>query len=301
MFNSVRSLPTAPAPTNVSLASSAMLVELGISTWTARKLDKRASEDVTSQNHAQKGMADVRKRLISCDELTAVQKFAGNARTSHYAMTLPWSDSGLRMLTTSRYFDYHASITALQGEFFNLVEKFLSRYEWQITEVQLKLGDLFDSAEYPSLDKVRNKFDFRLNYIPLPSAGDFRVDIGNEAELAMREHYEKFYAEQLGRAMGDIWKRAHVILSRMSDRLDYKGKEDKKLFHDTLVSNVVDLIGVMENMNVTGDPNMQLQQRRLKMAMQGVDPNDLRHDPILRENTKRTVDEVLATLPSLDF
>ena len=158
----------APAPQGATLQSSAMLVELGISVWTARKLDKRASEDVTTQNHADKGMANVNKKLLACDELTALQKFAANSRTSHYAMTLPWSDSGLRLLTTSKYFDYNRAMTELQTEFFVLVDKFLSRYEWLINETQLKLGDMYNPSEYPSLDRVRSKFGFRLNYIPLP-------------------------------------------------------------------------------------------------------------------------------------
>lgn len=300
MQASIQPMPK-PSAASVSLSSSAMLVELGISVWTARKLDKRASSDVTTQNHAATGMANVNKKLLDCDELTAVQKFAANARTSHYNMTLPWSDSGLRMLTTTRYFDYNKELSGLQAEFWRLVDRFLNQYEWEINEVQLKLGDLFDPSEYPPIDKVRAKFGFHLNYIPLPQAGDFRVDIGNEAEEAMREHYEKFYNAQIERAMNDIWKRAHAVLSRMSDRLDYRGKEDRKTFHASLVSNVVDLIEVMESMNITDDPNMQLQQRRLKVAMQGIEADDLRNDPILREETKKTVDETLASLPSLDF
>jgi hypothetical protein len=51
--------PTAPSAP--SIASSSMLVELSISTWTARKLDKRASQDVTTQNHAASGVANVKQ------------------------------------------------------------------------------------------------------------------------------------------------------------------------------------------------------------------------------------------------
>ena len=42
------------APT---LGSSAMLVEVNISNWVGRKKDKRASEDVVTQNHAAAGVA----------------------------------------------------------------------------------------------------------------------------------------------------------------------------------------------------------------------------------------------------
>ena len=41
------------APT---LASASMLVEVNISNWVGRKKDKRASEDVVTQNHAAAGI-----------------------------------------------------------------------------------------------------------------------------------------------------------------------------------------------------------------------------------------------------
>ena len=292
-----------PAPefSGASLSSSAMLVELGISVWTARKLDKRASNDVTASNHAAKGMANVNKRLLDCDELTAIQKFAGNARTSHYAMTLPWSDSGLRMLPTTKYFDYTQQMSGLQAQFGRLVQNFLDEYQWEINAVQLKLGDLFDASEYPSTAKVSAKFGFRLNYIPLPDAGDWRVDIGHQQVAELQAQYADFYNAQFERAMGDIWARANEALTRMSERLDYGTNEDKKVFRNSLVENVVDLIDIMESMNITGDSNMQMQAKRLKTAMRDVTPEALREDAMLRISTKKAVDQVIASLPSLDF
>jgi hypothetical protein len=293
-------LPT-PEFSGASLSSSAMLVELGISVWTARKLDKRASNDVTASNHAAKGMANVNKRLLDCDELTAIQKFAGNARTSHYAMTLPWSDSGLRMLPTSKYFDYTKQMSDLQAHFGLLVQNFLDEYQWEINAVQIKLGNMFNASEYPSTEKVSSKFGFRLNYIPLPDAGDWRVDIGHQQVAELQAQYADFYNAQFERAMGDIWTRANEALTRMSERLDYGTNEDKKVFRNSLVENVVDLIDVMESMNITGDSNMQMQAKRLKTAMRDVTPEALREDAMLRISTKKAVDQVIASLPSLDF
>ena len=75
---------TAPAISTPSIASSAMLVELSISTWTGRKLDKRASTDVTRTNGADSGIANVHKKLLgNSEELTAIQKLTGNIRNMH--------------------------------------------------------------------------------------------------------------------------------------------------------------------------------------------------------------------------
>jgi len=73
------------------------------------------------------------------------------------------------------------------------------------------------------------------------------------------------------------------------------------VFRNSLVENAVEIVDIMESMNVTADANMQLQQRRLKQALVGVTPEALREDEYLRRETKQAVDDVLASLPSLDI
>lgn len=297
--------PTINAPT---IASSAVLIDLSISCWTGRKLDKRASNDVTAQNNAAKGVANVHKKLLGdCAELDAVQKFAANARNAHYAMTMPWSDLGMRLCPTAKYIDtngYERTMTGLQTEFFRLTEAFLSAYDWEIQNAQLKLGSLFNAEEYPARGELASKFKFRFVAIPLPDAGDWRLDIGNEAADSMREQYEKFYGEQLNKAMADVWERAHDALSKMSERLDYASAETKKVFRDSLVTNVQDIVDLLGTMNVTGDPAMTEAHKRLAAAMQGITPDALREDVYLRAETKRQVDDVrkiIDNLPGLGF
>ena len=288
-----------------SISSAAMLVELSIGTWTGRKLDKKASQDVTSQNNAEKGVANVSKKLLGdCAELDAVQKFTANARNTHYACTMPWSDTGLRLLPTTQYFKYHGEMTHLQTEYQRLVQVFLDAYSWEIQNAQLKLGTLFHPDEYPTADSLIGKFRFNMNYMPLPDAGDWRVSIGDETESALRSQYEGYYAQQLQTAMGDVWRRAHDALTKMSDRLDYADDNTKKVFRDSLVSNVHDMIDLLGACNVTNDPVMAAAQSDLDHAMRGITPDALREDPYLRAETRRKVNEVrkvIDNLPSLGF
>lgn len=284
-----------------SIASSAMLVELNISVWTARKLDKRASEEVTSNHGANKGAANVNKKLLGdCAELDAVQKFTANARNMHYAMTLPWSDSGLRLLPTAQYFKYQQAITDVQAETERLVEQFMTAYKWEVTQAQVKLGSLFNADDYPTEDSVRSKFRFKVNYIPLPDAGDFRVDIGNETKNALAEQYSKYYEAQLKTAMDDVWQRAFVALEKMSERLDYGADPaTKKIFRDSLVDNLIEVVSIMEVCNITKDARMTQAQVDITRALRGVTPEALREDPGLRADTKRKVDEIIKNLPGL--
>ena len=285
-----------------SISSSATLVELGISKWTGRKLDKRASADVASANYAKTGVANVHKKLLAdCAELKAIDTIVGVARTAHYSMTMPWSDTGLRLLTTKAYFKYHETMTEIQASFDDCVNTFLQAYDWEITQAQAKLGDLFNRNDYPTTESLSSKFGFRLSYMPLPEAGDFRLDINNEAQAEMKSHYETYYTTQLNNAMNDIWQRAFKCLSNMSERLDYASHESKKVFRDTLVTNVLDIVDLLSVCNVTNDSQMEAMRMKLEDTLQGVTPDALREDEFLRAETKKSVDEVIKSLPSLDI
>lgn len=291
----------APKITVPSISGSAMLVELSIRNWAGRKLDKSASQKVTIDNRASTGVANVNKKLLGdCAELSAVLKFAANVRNSHYAMTMPWSDTGLRLLPTSQYFKYNEQMIALKAEYFRLVEEFLSSYGWEITQAQVKLGDLFNPDEYPSAASLQSKFGFGFTYIPLPEAGDWRIDIESDAKQELAQHYQSYYRRQLEAAMADVNQRAYDVLIRMSERLDYEDNE-KKVFRDSLVTNVLEIADLMDACNLTNDPAMKGNAQTLRDLLRGIDADDLREDHRLRRATKKAVDEVIATLPSLGF
>lgn len=288
----------APEIDTPSISSSALIVELNISAWSGRKKDKRASEEVTTSHQAKRGVANVNKALLpDCAELTAISKHVSNARNLHYSMTVPWSQSGLALVPVSVYFDYHHAMTGEQNTFYTLVEEFLDAYEWELSKAQVSLGSLFNRDEYPTRGQLERRFSFNINYLPVPEAGDFRVDLATEQKDMLREHFEGYYSQQLERSMKEVWERLYKVLSKMSERLDYAGKEDKKIFRDTLVDNVIDVVDMLSTFNLMGDSQMEQMRIRLEDAFRGVTADGLREDDAFRAETKRKVDAALSALP----
>ena len=73
------------------------------------------------------------------------------------------------------------------------------------------------------------------------------------------------------------------------------------MFRDILVSNVLDIVELLEVCNVTGDSQMSALRLKLDDALRGITPDALREDGYLRAETKRAVDDVIKALPSLDM
>jgi hypothetical protein len=290
-------METAPTVTAPSIASSAMFAELSIGNWTARKLDRKATKETTSANGASDDAGAFHKKLLSCPELDAVQKHIANTRQNvHYRLTMPWSDLGVRLLPTAMFADYYREITEAETEFHRLVNVFGQAYTWAQAQAQARLGSLFSSDDYPSVEIVLAKFRFRHSQTPIPDAGDFRLDIGAQAQDTLRDQYAKFYTDQLNSAMGDVWQRTYDSLAKMSERLDYGDSNDKKIFRDSLVDNVREMLGLLTKFNVTNDQRMENMRVRLDDAMLGVSADALREDDSFRADTKTKVDAILKSM-----
>lgn len=283
-----------PQVTAPSISSSAMFAELSIGNWTARKLDRKATKETTTANGASDDAGAFHKKLIASPTLDAVQKHIAHTRTNiHYHLTMPWSDLGVRLLPTAMFPEYYGLLTEAENKYFALVNEFVQEYGWAQAQAQARLGNLFSSDDYPSVEIVAGKFRFRHAQTPIPEVGDFRLNIGHEAQETLRKQYASHYATQYESAMGDVWERTYKALSNMSDKLDYSGKDDKKIFRDTLVDNVRDMLGLLSKFNITGDQRMENMRVRLEDAMLGVSPDALRDDDTFRAETKSKVDAIL--------
>ena len=285
-----------------SIGSSALLAELSIGVWKGSKKDKKASNTITTLNNANKKAARVTKDLlVDCEELATIKRYETTIRDFHRNATLPWSNMGHRLLTNSYFLDYSRHMEEMKVIFYQLVEEFLAVYSWEVTAQQLKLGDMYNAEEYPSVEVLRGKFKIRVNYMPVPDCGDFRVDVNTEAKAVLEQSYTKFYQEQLTSAMADVGKRVLEPLQNMSKMLDYGEGERATGFHHTLVDNVLAVVDVLKACNITQDPKLEELRRELRTALQGVTTDGLRSNPHLRAETKRNVDSIIKNLPSLGW
>lgn len=247
-----------------------------------------------SKGAGSKRAASVYKSLFAeCKELDDIIKFQAKVRNEHYRLTLPWSDNGQRLLPTKALFDYQGVMTTNKQEFKRLVDRFLDKYDTLVAAAAFQLGTLFDRNEYPARDEVARKFSFDTSFTPLPTAGDFRLDIESSVQRELVDQYEARAKAQLAQANQDSWTRLHTALSKMSDRLTVEEDGKKRVFHDTLVTNAEELCDLLTVMNVTNDPDLERARCKLVEALTGITPKELREEDSTRLETKRKVDAIL--------
>lgn len=281
-----------------NIDTCAMLVEFNASVWTARKLDKSTTDEVVaSKNAGAKDAARVNKHLLAGrTELDVIQQAVSRARQFVYDNTAPWSDSGLRLLPTVNFMKFTERMNDFEEEMEALVKSFVAIYPTLITAQALALGDMFKRDDYPTANEIMTKFSFRVNYMPVPSSGDFRVDVGNQAQAELKARLEALTQERIDSAMADVRERLSTHLKRMSDRLttDYvAGEAKQRRFHDTLVDGALELCDLTKSLNVTNDMALEGARKQLEELLVGVTPADLRKNEAIRQDVKKNVDAIL--------
>jgi hypothetical protein len=278
----------------MSISSSALLVELNISVWPASKLDREITDKVNTDASAVKGASQTKKNLFAGTSLRKdISDFAARVRLYHNKHTLPWADKGERMLPTALFMDYKQTINGFEQTFNMMCQNFFIEYPRLVVEAPTNLGSMYKAEDYPELEDVKLKFGFRRAVKPVPEAGDFRLDIPAHDLDEMREEFLKQQDNKLAEAMREPWERLHEMLVGISDKLTDVEGDGKKRYHDTLISNPIELCSLLTKLNVTKDPKLEEARRQLEMTMLGADIEDIKEHAPARIELKSKVDEIL--------
>lgn len=278
----------------MGIANTSMLVNISISVWTGRKLDKQVSAEVDVAKSTKTRAGNYHKNLFAgVDELAAVGRIAGKIRNWNMEQTLPWSDGGDRLLTMDNYTEYRRVLKDLEREFEDAVQVFCSRYSTLISAQAFTMGSLFDRTEYPDVADIASKFSLRYTFSPVPEIGDWRVDANAEDKQELEEQYKKAYNDRLGATTKDLWDRLHGVLTHMADRLADAPDGERKIFRDSLLETPVKLCELLTRLNVANDPKLEAARKSLESAVCGIDVKDLRDSQGARLEVKTQVDEIL--------
>ena len=279
----------------MSISSSALLVELNISVWPASKLDREVTDKVNTDASAVRGASQTKKNLFAGTSLRKdISDFAARVRLYHNKHTLPWADKGERMLPTALFMEYKQTMNGFEQTFDMMCNNFYIEYPRLVADAPNNLGSMYKAEDYPDLTDVRLKFGFRRAVKPIPESGDFRLDIPAHDLAEMKNDYEKQYSDRLAEAMREPWERLHKTLVGMSEKLtDIEGDDSKKRYHDTLISNPIELCGLLTKLNVTNDPKLEEARRQLELTMLGADIESIKEDADSRSALKSKVDAIL--------
>lgn len=281
-----------------TLTDKAMLVQLTVHNWTARKYDRDISDEVADIHGATADSGRYNKLLLPKKALAGVQSASNALRDHHETNTLPWTLTGVGLLPGANYFTYMGEHRRLKILFEKARDDLLAGYEAAKEEAKNNLADLYREEDYPTAEQLARRIGCDINIMPLPDASDFRVTLGDVEEARIRAEIEASVNAAVDAAVRSLWQRVHDTVARMAMRLE-KFERDPTTgnvthpFRDSLVGNLRELVDLLPRLNMSSDPALERMTERLRASLCAQEPDDLRNDDTLRQAHIRECRSVL--------
>ena len=282
----------------MDLTRDAMLVALRINAWSGRLYDRQASNHVAVHHDATASAGRYNKRLLPKAALAKLAATMSEARTVHYANTLPWDDAGSRLLTVANYDRYTEALDALVERVVRERACFIEDYDEYVQQARLDLGRLFRIEDYPSRDALQGRFAIRYRIVPVPDADHFMADLAAGETERVKRDIESQVEERLHDAVRDLYRRLGEAVERVGKRLREDENGKPLVFRDSMIRNIRDLVDVVPRLNIFGDDELARLCRDVKDRIASADPDTLRpsrrFDPNVRRQVKRDADALSA-------
>jgi hypothetical protein len=265
----------------MKLNDRALLVSLGVSEWTAKKMDKRATKQVNDGNHASSKAGRYNKSLFPMNDL--LENVHGKTRVIRAELaknTLPWGIDGTRILPSKNYLTFMTQFRREKGEWQTLVNEFLDNYDVLVAESRRWLGNLYDPKDYPPIETVTKKFKMDMAVLPVPT-NDFRVELADDEIARIQEDLEARMATVQQEAMSDCWHRLYKHVEHITERL----ADPKNIFRDSLLDNARETCDLLTRLNISDDANLEAMRSQVESKLLSHHPDVLRTDLDLRADT----------------
>ena len=271
------------------LASRAVIVMLQTPHWTGRRLDRKITDEINEAKNAAADAGRYNKSLLPKEALDPITKIIGETRNEFNRRTLPWIDTGARIMASEAHMAHQRWVGSQERKFWAAVDTFLAAYPGYVAQAPARLSGVFDASDYPDVSELRTKFGWKMETLPVPTSNDFRAAMSEAQAEHIRLQIEETVLRNTNKAVSDVYRRVAEVTERMVDRLNAykpaknKGQKTEGTFRDSLVENVRDLIDVLPQLNITGDPALTAMMGRLRSLVQH-DAETLRNDPIKRRD-----------------
>ena len=274
------------------LSDRALLVQLNVSQWAARKLDKKATKQVADTNHASKDAGNYNKKLLPMsDSLANIHTMTGDIRREFYANTLPWGLENTHMLPTANYLAFMTTYRKRKADWETVVRKFLVDYPSIRVSAQRFLGNLYNHEDYPDVRDLRVKFKMDLVVMPVPT-NDFRVQLADDELAGIHADIQRRVEESSGLAMKEAWHRLYGHVKLMAERL---GNTEGRLY-ESLFDNAAELCTILSRLNFADDPHLEAMRCEVEAKLASHTKDSIKDNPVLRKQVADQAADIMARM-----
>jgi hypothetical protein len=265
-----------------NLVDNALLIRMTIRQWSGKSKDLELASVAAHMHGAVTDAVDTYTAALEKIDREPIAQVVNEARNWMAQNTHQW-DAGSRIVLTTDYERVRSKLDSLKAQFYERVNEFLNRRDELARKAEQRLGSLFKG--FPERYELEGRYEFTITRLTLARTDDIRLrHVDGEAIKEIEREMERQYGEKVSEATRNLIGRLRIVLSNFSEAM---GKSNTK-WHDTIVSNVTDLLAIVPALNLGGDPSINALARRIGEDFR-YSAEELRSNPELRAEAQQKV------------
>ena len=290
----------------ISLASSAVLVSVDISVWSATKQDRGISDEVTTAKNADKSAGRYVKNLLANHPK---HKAVVNYRQTIYnwlqRRTYRWNQSQ-NLLPSVDVPKFKQEYHEHQIAFHALVDSLTSDYDSIVSDMAFKQGTMFNRNDYPTKEQVASKFSLNL-YVSEVPMNDFRCGIAQDIADDLFNTYKSQSARIIESIAQEQSERMVEVMESIShccgiDESEVNGevRTKRRKIYDTTIQKALEMCESFKRFNLNNDSGLEEARASLEKVLRGVKAEDIRDSDAVRHHVKEGIDDILSKFGSFN-
>jgi hypothetical protein len=260
--------------------------------WTNAVHDNKVVDDIMKRTSTVNDVHRYKKVLIKPEAMSQVQAARIALRAHWWQQTLPWGNSGVRILPSEKYQEFTTKMRELQLNYNTAVDAFVREYPKMKAEARRRLMSLYDENDFPSMDSIKRKFGCDIDYSPIPSGEDFRVDLSESEKKILSKEVERAVEANARGAMNALVQKMVDTIQLLSERM----KESDPGIRKSLVENIKKVCDEVSTFNFVDDKRIEAFKKSAEALTTGIDLDQLKEDKKAREALATKADDILAKM-----
>lgn len=225
-----------------------------------------------------------------------VTSIRGRAISYWKSISLPFPEPGIRLIKQAEIDRFSGQIQRLRVELRDAVEAMQSQYSELKEQARVRLGDLFNPADYPVT--LVGLFDFDVEF-PSVEPPEYMRTLSPELYAQECQRMQSRFEEAVQLAEQAFMTELARLVEHLAERLTGDQDGSPKIFRDSAVTNLSEFFDRFRRLSVRSNQELDELVGQAQQIMRGVNPRELRDRPALQQHIAEQMSEVQNRLDTM--
>lgn len=212
------------------------------------------------------------------------------------SMTLPFPENGIRLIKQNAVDEFNRRMTELREELDEAVWRLDEHYAELKSAARERLGSLFNPGDYPQ--SVRGMFQVSWDF-PNVEPPDYLQSLNPSLYEEECRRVSARFDEAVQLAEEAFISELTGLVAHLTERLTGQADGKTKVFRDSAVENLLEFFRRFRQLNIRSNTELDELVDQAQQIVQGIEPQSLRDNRVLRQTVASELTEVQQALDNL--